>query len=126
MRKIQEEIQSQLISNQDLGYRDFSAKLTPTIDKSKFIGVRVPLLRKLAKQYAKHPDINDFLESLPHEFVEENTFHGLVISEFKDYDLVVSELDKFLPYVDNWATCDIINPKIFKKNLDALAADCKR
>ena len=84
MNKMCKEIQKELKANADLGYRDFSAKLTPTIDKSKFIGVRVPVLRKLAKQFAKQPDIGDFLGCLPHDFVEENTLHGLVISEIKD------------------------------------------
>lgn len=101
MKKICKEIREVLLNNQDLKYRDFSAKLTPTIDKSLFIGVRVPKLRSIAKQYARHENIEDFFEALPHKYVEENTLHGLLLSEQKDYDEVVKKLDAFLPYVDN-------------------------
>ena len=116
MKKICKEIRDALLKNQDLKYRDFSAKLTPTIDKDLFIGVRVPKLREIAKEYKSNEKINDFLEDIPHKYVEENTLHGLLLSELKDYDIVVEKLNAFLPYVDNWATCDIISPKIFKKN----------
>ena len=101
MKKICKELLEELLKNQDLKYRDFSAKLTPTIDKSLFIGVRVPKLRSIAKQYAKRENIVDYLEELPHKYVEENTLHGLLLSEQKDYDEVVKKLNAFLPYVDN-------------------------
>lgn len=126
MKKICKELLEELLKNQDLKYRDFSAKLTPTIDKSLFIGVRVPKLRSIAKQYAKRENIVDYLEELPHKYVEENTLHGLLLSEQKDYDEVVKKLNAFLPYVDNWATCDIISPKVFKKNRDKLKKDIVR
>ena len=125
MSNIEKQILDTLKENADVKYKDFSAKLTPTIDKSKFIGVRVPILRKIAKQYSKNKDIEKFLTNLPHNFVEENTLHGLIISEFKDYDFVIKNLNAFLPYVDNWATCDIINPKIFKKFPEKLKENCK-
>ena len=101
MKELCKEIRDTLFKNQDLKYRDFSAKLTPTIDKSLFIGVRVPKLREIAKQYKSHEKVNDFLEDLPHKYVEENTLHGLLLSELKDYDIVVEKLNAFLPYVDN-------------------------
>lgn len=126
MLKISKEIRDILFKKQDLKYRDFSAKLTPTIDKELFIGVRVPKLREIAKQYKSHEKIEDFIDDLPHKYVEENTLHGLLLSELKDYDEVVKRLDIFLPYVDNWATCDIISPKIFKKNREKLKADIDR
>lgn len=126
MKKICKQIQDELFDNQDLRYRDFSSKLAPTIEKKYFIGVRVPQLRKIAKVYKSNVKIYDYLDSLPHKYVEENTLHGLLIGELKDYDEVVEQLDKFLPYVDNWATCDIMSPKIFKKNKALLKKDINR
>ena len=126
MKEISKEIQNTLFKNQDLKYRDFSANLTPTIDKDLFIGVRVPKLREIAKEYKSHEKIEDFLNDLPHKYVEENTLHGLILSELKDYDMVVEKLNAFLPYVDNWATCDIISPKVFKKNRDKLKVDVNK
>lgn len=123
MNKISKELRTELLKNQDLKYKDFSAKLTPTIDKDLFIGVRVPVLRRIAKQYAYNKDITKFLDELPHKYVEENTLHGLLLSEIKDYDEVIERLDAFLPYVDNWATCDIISPPVFKKNKVVLKKD---
>lgn len=107
-------IQKELFKNQDIKYRDFSAKLTPTIDKKNFIGVRVPVLRKLAKNFS----IEECSKNLPHKYVEENTLHGLVISDLKDYNQTIKSLEEFLPYVDNWATCDIMSPKCFKLKKD--------
>ena len=101
MKKICKELREALLKNQDSKYLDFSSKLTPTIDKSLFIGVRVPKLREIAKEYKSHEKIEDFLNDLPHKYVEENTLHGLLLSELKDYDEVVKRLDAFLPYVDN-------------------------
>ena len=101
MKKISRELRDILFKNQDLKYRDFSAKLTPTIDKELFIGVRVPKLREIAKKFKSHEKIEDFLGDLPHKYVEENTLHGLLLSELKDYDEVVKRLDVFLPHVDN-------------------------
>ncbi len=101
MNKISKELRSELLKNQDLKYRDFSAKLTPTIEEDMFIGVRVPVLRSIAKKYKTHVNIQDFLDDLPHKYVEENTLHGLLLSELKDYDETVKMLDAFLPHVDN-------------------------
>ena len=118
-------IQEELFALQDISYGDFQAKLTPNIPRELFIGVRVPEVRKLAKRLVDEPNISEFLEDLPHKYYDENMLHGLLISEMKDYDTCVAEVDKFLPYVDNWAVCDIISPKIFKNNRIALLEKTK-
>ena len=94
-----------------------SSKLTPTVDPAFFIGVRVPVCRALAKElYKNHADeVERFLSEIPHKYYDENMLHGLLISEIKDFDICVSKLEAFLPYVDNWAVCDIMSPKCFKK-----------
>lgn len=109
-----------LFSVQDLKYRDFNAKLIPNIEKDTVIGVRTPLLRSYAKEMIKNGDASEFLAELPHKYFEENQIHAFIISELKDYDNVISELERFLPYIDNWATCDQLVPKVFKKNTDKL------
>ena len=111
-----QEIQKELFSLQDEKYRDFQAKLMPTIDSGKMIGVRTPELRKLAKKLAKNPDIDEFLDTLPHEYFDENQLHAFIVSEIKDYEKCLERINEFLPYVDNWATCDQMSPKIFKKH----------
>ena len=110
------EIQEKLFELADAEYADFQAKLTPTINRELFIGVRVPNVRKLAKEIYKAGDYAEFLDELPHKYYDENMLHGLILSEFKDYDDCIAGVDKFLPYVDNWAVCDIMSPKCFKKN----------
>lgn len=111
-----QDIQKELFSLQDVKYRDFQAKLMPTIAPEKMIGVRTPELRKLAKKLAKEPDIDSFLDTLPHDYFDENQLHAFIISEMKDYNKCLERLNAFLPYVDNWATCDQMSPKIFKKH----------
>ena len=113
---IDKEIQNELFLQQDKGYRDFQAKLLPTVDKETVIGVRTPALRKFAKQLVKREDVQDFLEVLPHRYFDENQLHAFIISEIKDFDSCLAEVDRFLPYVDNWATCDQLSPKAFKKH----------
>ena len=120
-----DDIREDLFANQDIKYRDFQSKLTPNIDAQKAIGVRTPVLRKLAKEYAKRADISDFLESLPHEYFDENQLHAFIISEIKDYDECIKYINNFLPYIDNWATCDQLSPKIFKKYKDELLKEIK-
>lgn len=110
----------ELFALQDSSYGDFQAKLTPGIPREKFIGVRVPEVRKLAKRLAKEPDAASFLEDLPHKHYDENMLHALLLSEMKDYEACVAAVDRFLPYVDNWAVCDILSPKIFRRNKPAL------
>lgn len=106
-------IQKELFKHQDLKYRDFSAKLTPTLPLEDFIGVRVPMLRKLAKKFT----VEDCISCMPHKYVEEQTLHGLVISNLSDYQETVDNLNILLPHINNWASCDIISPKAFKLKL---------
>lgn len=105
-------ITAELFKYQDKKYRNFQAKLIPTISAEKIIGVRTPVLKKLAKSVLISPD---FLQSLPHEYFEENQLHAFVISEIKDFEKCLFELNKFLPLIDNWATCDQLSAKILKK-----------
>ena len=115
-----------LFASQDLEYRDFHSKLMPNIDKKSIIGVRTPQLRKLAKKFAQDPEIDDFLSNLPHLYYDENNMHGFIISEINNYDRSIFEVDRLLPYVDNWATCDLMSPKAFKKNHSKLLKDIRR
>ena len=108
-------IQYKLFEYQDLGYREFNSKLIPNIDKETMIGVRIPYIRKIEK-FLSTEEKKEFLLKLPHKYFEENMLHGIIISNMKDYNKVITNLEKFLPYVDNWAVCDSISPKIFKKN----------
>lgn len=109
-------IQQELFAKQDITYRNFQAKLIPTIEADSMIGVRTPELRKMAKQLSKREDINAFLETLPHSYFDENQLHAFILSERKDFSQCIRELTLFLPYVDNWATCDQLSPKVFKKH----------
>lgn len=120
MSGIEERVQAELFALADVGYRDFHSKLIPTINPDVIIGVRTPQLRKLAKSLAKEPDIAAFLQILPHRYYEENNLHGFLIESCKDYPQTIAYLDAFLPYVDNWATCDMMSPKIFRKHLPEL------
>ena len=115
MEKITD-IQEQLFALADQKYADFQAKLTPTLNRNLFIGVRVPVVRKLAKEIYKSGNFKDFLSELPHKYYDENMLHGLILSEIKDFELCIKEVQNFLPYVDNWAVCDIMSPKCFKKH----------
>ncbi len=114
------EIQRRLFELQDLKYKDFSSKLTPTVDPETVIGVRTPELRKLAKEYARTQQAEEFLKILPHRYFEENNLHGFLIETIRDYDSAIGALEAFLPYIDNWATCDLMSPKVFKKHLPQL------
>lgn len=109
-------ILDELFKLQDKEYAVFQSKLTPGVDGDKFIGVRVPDTRMLAKRVFKTTEAEEFLHQLPHYYYDENMLHGLLISEIKDYDKCIEALDRFLPYVDNWAVCDTMSPKVFKKH----------
>ena len=109
-------LHEELFKLQDTEYRDFNSSLIPGIDKETVIGIRTPVLRKFAKEYAKSGETEQFMRELPHEFYEENNLHMMLIGQIKDYDECISELEKFLPYIDNWATCDSPLPKCFDKN----------
>lgn len=119
-------IQTQLFSLQDSGYRDFHAKLIPTVSLDRIIGVRTPALRQLAKSFAKTPEASAFLRELPHTYYEENNLHGFILETFRDFDLLIAELNRFLPYVDNWATCDTMSPKLFHTHREALLPHIRR
>ena len=108
-----------LFALKDENYRRFHAKLIPDIPIDNIIGVRTPVLRKYAKEVAKLPEANIFLGSLPHSYYEENNLHGALLSLLYPKDIIafMEQLERFLPYVDNWATCDMLSPKIFKKHL---------
>lgn len=120
MQTIEEDIRASLFKLQDLKYRDFQCKLMPTVNPETVIGVRTPELRKLAKQLSKMPEAAEFLKILPHKYYEENNLHGHLIDTLKDYDKIIEAIDAFLPYVDNWATCDLMSPKVLKKHLPEL------
>ena len=109
------EIQKELFSLQDKEYMKFLSKLTPNVSEDTIIGVRIPEIRKLAKKLVKNNEYEDFLKELPHKYYDENLLHGAIISESKDFEKCIKLLDNFLPFVDNWAVCDTISPKIFKK-----------
>ena len=115
-----EEIRAELFRLQDPQYRGFQAKLIPTVDPKRMIGVRTPALRSLAKTLAKDPETALFLADLPHAYFDEDQLHAFILSELKDFDRCLGEVERFLPYIDNWATSDQLSPKAFKKRKQAL------
>ena len=112
-------VQQDLFTMQDLKYRDFHAKLMPTVEKESVRGVRVPVLRTYAKKFGKTEEAKQFLKSLPHQYYEENNLHGLLIEQIKDYELCIEELERFLPHIDNWATCDLLAVRTVKNHLNS-------
>lgn len=115
-----ENIREALFAMQDLEYKAFQCALMPTVDPDTVIGVRTPALRALAKRLKKEAAIAAFLAVLPHRYYEENQLHAIAISQMADYDACICALKEFLPFVNNWATCDILRPKPFQKCRDAL------
>lgn len=115
-----------LFQHRDQAYKAFHEKLVPNINSDTIIGVRVPVLRQIAKELQNSSERADFLSKLPHEYYEENTLHAFFLMQIADFDACVAELDRFLPYVDNWATCDSVRPKCFKKNKEQLSEQIKR
>ena len=111
-------LQEELFKLQDIAYRDFHSSLMPGVDKEAVIGVRIPVLRKFAKEYAKSGETEQFMRELPHKYYEENNLHMMIIGQIKDYVECISELEKFLPYIDNWATCDLLALHMMKKHRD--------
>ncbi len=118
-------IREELFKLQDKKYMEFQIKLIPNVNPETIIGIRTPELRKYAKEIIKSDNYVSFLEDLPHEYFDENQLHAFVISELKSYDECISYINKFLPYVDNWATCDQMSPKVFKKYHDKLLEQIK-
>ena len=109
-------VTERLFALADEGYREFNSSLIPTLDKSGFIGVRTPALRALAKELYGTGEYAEFLRELPHRYFDENQLHAFVVSLIRDYGECVAAVDEFLPYVDNWATCDQLSPKVFRKH----------
>lgn len=122
---ITEEIRQSLFELQDIKYRDFQVKLIPGKDTETMIGVRTPELRKLAKQMLKREDIGEFLRDLPHRYFDEDQLHAFIVSGIKEYGKCMEELMRFLPFVDNWATCDQMSPGVFKKHKPELLAEIR-
>ena len=119
-------IEERLFALQDTKYRQFNSSLLPGIDRERVIGVRNPQLRQLAKEIAKEkPLVAAFLSSLPHHYLEEETLHAILVSGIKDFDECLSEVERFLPYVDNWATCDSLRPRCFAKHTSDLLPHIK-
>ena len=120
-----EEIRAALLAQQDLPYRAFQIKLLPTVPPETVIGVRTPALRRLARQLVTRPDLEDFLSSLPHAWFDENQLHAFLISELRDFDACMAEVCRFLPCVDNWATCDQLTPRCFRAHTSELLAQIR-
>lgn len=123
--EIVQEIQNKLFSLQDRKYKKFHSALMPNIDPNTVIGVRVPLLKQLAKTLMVNSQVEEFLNHLPHSYYEENNLHAFILCEEKNFEVCLHKLNKFLPYVDNWATCDSMRPKCFKKHKDLLFKEIK-
>lgn len=120
------EIEKRLFELQDCKYRLFQAKLVPNISQEKIIGVRNPILRSFAKTLYNDGGYEEFLNTLPHKYYDEDNLHGYLVSLFSDYGKTIKYIDELLPYVSNWATCDLISPKSFKKNKELLLKDISR
>lgn len=110
------EIEQELFRLRDPGYREFQTKLIPTVAPDRMIGVRTPALRAYAKALSKTPAGESFLRDLPHAYFDEDQLHAFLLSEMKDFHRCLAEVDRFLPYMDNWATCDQLSPKCFRKH----------
>lgn len=119
-------IRAQILALQDEEYKQFQQKLMPTVPPERVIGVRVPELRALARQLAFTPEAEAFLRAVPHYYYEENNLHGFLLEHIRSFGEAVSAVDAFLPYIDNWATCDGTNPKAFGQDLGALLPYIRR
>lgn len=113
-------VQKRLFEVADKQYALFQAKLIPNIPQERVIGVRVPVLRKIAREFEKEPECRDFLNTLPHAYYDENMLHSILLSNVKNYEECIAAVEAFLPYVDNWAVCDTLRPKVFGKHKDKL------
>ena len=119
-------IRKELFSLQDLKYREMQIKIIPTVKPESIIGVRTPELRRMAKELAGKKETGAFLNDLPHQFFDENQLHAFILSGMKDYAECLAALERFLPYVDNWATCDQMSPKVFRKHRTELLRPIKK
>ncbi|EET59291.1 hypothetical protein BRYFOR_08813 [Marvinbryantia formatexigens DSM 14469] len=116
MNTLEKRVQTALSDMQDPEYKAFQSKLIPTVNPDRIIGIRTPQLRKFAREFAKSGDAAAFMKLLPHTYYEEDNLHGFLIESMKDFQETIDALDTFLPYVDNWATCDLMVPKVLKKH----------
>ncbi len=121
-----DELGKKLFELQDLKYRDFHSSLLPGIPKETIIGIRTPVLRKFAREFEKTEEAEDFIEKLPHYYYEENNLHMMIISNIKDYEKCLEEIRKFIPYINNWATCDLPRPKCFAAHRGELLPEVKK
>ena len=119
------DLQQELFALQDKTYREFHSKLMPDTDKEAVIGIRTPVLRKFAKAFAKKAEAREFLQQLPHLYYEENNLHMMLITAEKDYEKCLAEVERFVPYIDNWATCDMPAPKCFARHKQELLPKVK-
>ena len=122
MEAMIEELREELFRLRDGEYRDFQRKLIPTVEPEAFIGVRTPALRRFARELMRRGEADPFLDALPHRYFDENQLHAFILSEMKDYGRCLEEVDRFLPYIDNWATCDQLSPKVFARRRGELTA----
>lgn len=120
MNRPETTIQERLFTMEDPAYREFMRRLIPTVPPERVIGIRTPALRNYAAELSKQPEKQLFLRALPHRYFEENNLHGFLIARMRDFDAAMEETERFLPFVDNWATCDQLTPKALNKNLPAL------
>ena len=126
MKDVETGVRERLFALQDTAYRDFQSRLMPGVDRARVIGVRTPELRRLARELAGTEEGNAFLSLLPHTYYEENNLHAFLIERIGNYDGTVAALERFLPYVDNWATCDMMSPPVFRKRPEGFYAQCVR
>ena len=121
-----QQIRQKLFAMQDESYRDFQCRLMPTVPPERVVGVRIPALRALARELAGTPEGEAFLGRLPHAYYEEDNLHGFLLERIRDYDAALAGVEAFLPYIDNWATCDTTSPRVFAKNTDRLLEPVRR
>ena len=126
MKDINKSIDQQLRTLSDEAYRKFQLPLIPTVPPERVIGVRTPVLRHFARTFGKTPEASLFLQALPHSSYDANNLHAFLIEQTKDFDACITQLNQFLPYIDNWATCDLMSPKILSQNLEALLTTIDR
>lgn len=119
------DLTKELFSMQDKEYRGFHSRLMPTVAPETIIGIRVPILRKFAKEFKKRAEYTEFIHTLPHKYYEENNLHAFTVALEKDFDTALAETKRFLPYIDNWATCDMFMPKVFAKHKDRILPEIR-
>ena len=126
MTAIEQEIRQRLLDLREPDNAAFQAKLIPTVPPERFLGVRTPALRALAKELARREEIGGYLAAAPHGYFDEDCLHGLIAAEFRPYDRALEAVEAFLPFVDNWAACDMLRPKAFARCPDRLREDIRR